>query len=107
MNSTPNTNLSKVLNSIKIVLSFSKNAYPLKTKKTNRICEILVALFFSESVQSILQSENVRECVFKLIRNLFPKLGIKLIKDSRYSPTTQGQVERLTEHSNVYLEIQI
>ena len=79
-----------------VIDCFSKYvwAYPLKSKETNRICQLLHELFSIEGIPKMLQSDNGGEFVSQLIRNLMPKLGIKLINGSPYSPTTQGQIER-------------
>ena len=90
---------------------FSKYAwaFPLKSKETDRICLILCELFSNEGVPEILQSDNGGEFVSTIIRSLMPKLGIKLINGSPYSPTTQGQVERFNRTFKCLLrkEIQI
>ena len=90
---------------------FSKYAwaFPLKTKETNQICLLLWELFSKEGVTEILQSDNGGEFVSLIIRNLMPKLGIKLINGSPYTPTSQGQVERFnrTLKSLLRKEIQI
>ena len=82
-----------------VIDCFSKYAwaYPLKSKDTHRICELLLQLFLSEGIPKILQSDNGGEFVSNLIRNLMPKLGIKLLNGSPYSPTTQGQIERFNK----------
>ena len=74
-----------------------------------RICEILSQIFSTEGIPKILQSDNGGEFVSTLIRNLMPKLGIKLVNGSPYSPTTQGQIERFNRTFKYLLrkEIQI
>ena len=69
-----------------VIDCFSKYvwAYPLKSKETNRICELLSQLFSSEGNPKILQSDNGGEFVSTLIRNLMPKLGIRLVNGSPY-----------------------
>ena len=94
-----------------VIDCFSKYvwAYPLKSKETNRICELLSQLFSSEGNPKILQSDNGGEFVSTLIRNLMPKLGIRLVNGSPYSPTTQGQIERFNRTFKYLLrkEVQI
>ena len=70
---------------------------------------MLLDLFSNEGIPAILQSDNGGEFVSTIIRNLMPKLGIKLINGSPYSPTTQGQVERFNRTLKFLLrkEIQI
>ena len=41
----------------------------------------------------ILQSDNGGEFISNIIKFVMPKLGIKLINGSPYSPTSQGQIE--------------
>ena len=94
-----------------VIDCFSKYvwAYPLKSKETNRICELLSQLFSSEGNPKILQSDHGGEFVSTLIRNLMPKLGIRLVNGSPYSPTTQGQIERFNRTFKYLLrkEVQI
>ena len=90
---------------------FSKYAwaFPLKTKETDRICMLLFELFSNEGVPKILQSDNGGEFISSIIKNIMPKLGIKLINGSPYTPTSQGQVERFNRTLKCLLrnEIQI
>ena len=94
-----------------VIDCFSKFAwaYPLKTKETKPICEILCKLFLTEGIPLILQSDNGGEFVSNIIKHIMPNLGIKLINGSPYTPTTQGQVERFnkTFKSRFKKEIQI
>ena len=45
----------------------------------------------------ILQSDNGGEFISNIIKFVMPKLGIKLINGSPYSPTSQGQIERFNK----------
>ena len=94
-----------------VIDCFSKYAwaFPLKTKESDNVCILLCELFLNEGVPAILQSDNGGEFVSTIIRNLMPKLGIKLINGSPYTPTSQGQVERFnrTIKSLLQKEIQI
>ena len=84
---------------LNVIDCFSKFAwaYPLKTKETKPICEILCKLFYKEGIPLIMQSDNGGEFVSNIIKDVMPKIGIKLINGSPYTPTTQGQVERFNQ----------
>ena len=82
-------------------------AFPLHSKETNPICEILCELFYKEGVPKILQSDNGGEFVSNIIRVVIPKLGIKLINGAPYSPTSQGQVERYNKTIKCLLKKEI
>lgn len=94
-----------------VIDCFSKFAwaFPLQSKETNPICAILCDLFHKEGVPMILQSDNGGEFVSRIIKFVMPKLGIKLINGSPYSPTSQGQIERFNKTLKLLLkkEIQI
>ena len=64
-----------------VIDCFSKFAwaYPLKTKETKPICEILCKLFYKEGIPLIMQSDNGGEFVSNIIKDVMPKIGIKLI----------------------------
>ena len=59
------------------------------TKETKQIFEILCKQFPTEGIPQILQSDNGGELVSNLIKHMMPYLGIKLIKGSPYTATTQ------------------
>ena len=82
-----------------IIDCFSKFAwaYPLRSKESKPICDILCELFLKEGVPMLLQSDNGGEFVSNIIKIVMPKFDIKLINGSPYSPTTQGQVERFNK----------
>ena len=94
-----------------VIDCFSKFAwaYPLRSKESKPICDILCELFLREGVPIVLQSDNGGEFVSNIIKIVMPKFGIKLVNGSPYSPTTQGQVERFNKSLKQLLrkEIQI
>ncbi|CAG8507395.1 5687_t:CDS:1 [Ambispora gerdemannii] len=82
-----------------IVCIFSKFfwAIPLKTKETVIIEDALVSLFAQWGVPSILQSDNDKEFVSNIIKNICMALGITIRHDHPRYPQSQGQIERLNQ----------
>ena len=83
--------------------------FPLRSKESKHICDILSELFLKEGVPILLQSDDGGEYVSNIIQIVMPKFGIKFINGSPYSPTTQGQVKRFNKSFKHLLkkEIQI
>ncbi|CAG8682534.1 8360_t:CDS:2, partial [Ambispora gerdemannii] len=82
-----------------IVCIFSKFLWtiPLKTKETVIVGDVLVSLFAQWGAPSILQSDNGKEFVSNIIKNICMALGITIRHGRPRYPQSQGQIERLNQ----------
>ena len=53
-------------------------AYPLRSKESKPICDLLCELFLKEAAPILLQSDNGSEFVSNIIKIVMPKHGIQL-----------------------------
>ncbi len=77
--------------------------FPLKRKTAAEVYKIVKFLFDIEGPPEILQSDNGKEFVNKLIKELSQHFGFKMIQGKPYTPQHQGQVERLNKTVKAYL----
>ena len=79
-----------------VVDCFSKFlwAFPLKKKEAPEVLSKLRALFMTEGIPTILQSDNGKEFVAKASREYYDRCGIVFRTGRAYKPSSQGQVER-------------
>lgn len=92
-----------------VVDCFSKFlwAFPLKKKEAPEVLSKLRALFMTEGIPTILQSDNGKEFVSDESRAYYARCGIIYRTGRAYKPSSQGQVERTnrTLKSAIYHDI--
>ena len=92
-----------------VVDCFSKFlwAFPLKRKEAPEVLSKLRALFMTEGIPTILQSDNGKEFVSDESRAYYERCGIIFRTGRAYKPSSQGQVERTnrTLKSAIYHDI--
>ena len=92
-----------------VVDCFSKFlwAFPLKKKEAPEVLSKLRALFMTEGIPTILQSDNGTEFVSDASRAYYERCGIIFRTGRAYKPSSQGQVERTnrTLKSAIYHDI--
>lgn len=92
-----------------VVDCFSKFlwAFPLKKKEAPEVLSKLRALFMTEGIPTILQSDNGSEFVSDASRAYYERCGIIFRTGRAYKPSSQGQVERTnrTLKSAIYHDI--
>ena len=92
-----------------VVDCFSKFlwAFPLKKKEAPEVLSKLRALFMTEGIPTILQSDNGKEFVADESRAYYERCGIIFRTGRAYKPSSQGQVERTnrTLKSAIYHDI--
>ncbi|CAG8696857.1 8057_t:CDS:2, partial [Ambispora gerdemannii] len=69
----------------------------LKTKETVIVGDALVSLFAQWDASSILQSDNDKEFVSNIIKNICMALGITIQHGRPRYPQSQGQIEQLNQ----------
>jgi transposase InsO family protein len=79
-----------------VVDCFSKFlwAFPLLRKAAPEVLSKLRALFMTEGIPTILQSDNGTEFVSEKSRDYYERCGIVFRTGRAYKPSSQGQVER-------------
>ena len=77
--------------------------FPLQTKSAPSIHKVMQFLFDVEGAPDILQSDNGKEFVNPLIRQLSNEFGFRIIRGRPYTPKHQGQVENLNKTVKAYL----
>ena len=77
--------------------------FPLKRKEATEVYLVIKLLFEKEGFQLILQSDNGKEFVNKLIKNFLEKYEVKIVCGGPRHPKSQGQVENLNKLTKQHL----
>ena len=72
--------------------------FPTKTKSANEVHSIMHNFFYyDEGAPKYLQTDNGKEFIAEVIKNLCTSLGVKIIHGRPYHPESQGQVGNLNK----------
>ena len=77
--------------------------FPLQRKTAPMVYRVIKFLFDVEGAPDILQSDNGKEFVNSLIKQLSKDYGFRIVRGKPYTPRHQGQVENLNKTVKAYL----
>ena len=73
--------------------------FPLKSKKAYEVYSCIKLLFEKEGFPEILQSDNGKEFVNRLIKSFLEDYGVRMVRGRPRHPQSQGQVENLNKQA--------